>query len=86
MTASPLLEARQLSKRFPLPGGAGEFTVLDRIDLALHEGEIVALLGKSGSGKSTLLRILAGLISPSNGEVSYRGRTVSGPCPGAIVA
>jgi NitT/TauT family transport system ATP-binding protein len=85
MTASPLLEARQLSKRFPLPGGAGEFTVLDRIDLALHEGEIVALLGKSGSGKSTLLRILAGLISPSDGEVRYRGRTVSGPCPGVAM-
>jgi NitT/TauT family transport system ATP-binding protein len=85
MTASPLLEARQLSKRFPLPGGAGEFTVLDKIDLALHEGEIVALLGKSGSGKSTLLRILAGLIPPSDGEVRYRGRPVSGPCPGVAM-
>ena len=85
MTAPALLEARQLSKRFPLPGRAGEFTVLDKIDLALHEGEIVALLGKSGSGKSTLLRILAGLIPPSEGEVRYRGRPVVGPCPGVAM-
>ncbi|HEX9818375.1 MAG TPA: nitrate/sulfonate/bicarbonate ABC transporter ATP-binding protein [Methylomirabilota bacterium] len=85
MTTPALLEARQLSKRFPLPGGAGEFTVLDKIDLALHEGEIVALLGKSGSGKSTLLRIFAGLIPPSEGEVRYRGAPVAGPCPGVAM-
>jgi NitT/TauT family transport system ATP-binding protein len=85
MTREPLLEARQVSKRFPLPGGRGEFTVLEKIDLALHEGEIVALLGKSGCGKSTLLRILAGLIPPSAGEVRYRGRPVTGPCPGVAM-
>ncbi|HSE94120.1 MAG TPA: nitrate/sulfonate/bicarbonate ABC transporter ATP-binding protein [Methylomirabilota bacterium] len=85
MTGSALLEARQLSKRFPLPGGGGEFTVLEKIDLALHEGEIVALLGKSGSGKSTLLRILAGLIPATEGEVRYRGARVTGPCPGVAM-
>ncbi|OGL12515.1 MAG: nitrate ABC transporter ATP-binding protein [Candidatus Rokubacteria bacterium RIFCSPLOWO2_02_FULL_73_56] len=85
MSANLLLEAGQVSKRFPLPGGAGEFTVLDRLDLALGEGEIVALLGKSGSGKSTLLRILAGLIPPTEGAVRYRGRPVTGPCPGVAM-
>lgn len=80
-----LLEARQVTKRFPLPGGHGELTVLDAIDLALHEGRIVALLGKSGSGKSTLLRILAGLLPPSTGRVWYRGQPVTGPCPGVAM-
>jgi len=81
MTSSPLLEARQVSKRFPLPSGGGEFRVLEKIDLALNEGQIVALLGRSGCGKSTLLRILVGLFPASEGEVRYRGRPVSGPWP-----
>src|SRR2546422_599681 len=72
MTSSPLLEARQVSKRFPLPGGGGEFRVLE-------------LVGRSGCGKSTLLRILAGLIPASEGEVCYRGRPVAGPCPGVAM-
>lgn len=85
MASAPLLEARQVSKRFPLPGGAGELRVLEKIDLGLSEGQLVALLGKSGSGKSTLLRILAGLIPPTEGEVRYRGRLVTGPCPGVAM-
>jgi NitT/TauT family transport system ATP-binding protein len=85
MMTPALLEARQLTKRFPLPGGTGEFTVLQNVDLALGEGEIVALLGRSGCGKSTLLRMLAGLIPPSEGEVRYRGQPVTGPCPGVAM-
>jgi NitT/TauT family transport system ATP-binding protein len=77
-----LLEARQVTERFPLPDRDGEYTVLQAVDMALREGEIVALLGKSGCGKSTLLRILAGLIPPSEGEVRYRDQPVRGPCPG----
>jgi NitT/TauT family transport system ATP-binding protein len=85
MATGPLLEARRVSKRFPLPGGGGEFAVLDKVDLALDEGQVVALLGKSGSGKSTLLRILAGLIPASEGEVRYRGQPVTGPCAGVAM-
>lgn len=81
-----LLEARQVTKRFPSPGGrGGELTVLDRVNLRLAAGEIVALLGKSGCGKSTLLRVLAGLIPPSAGEIRYRGQPVRGPCPGVAL-
>ena len=85
MSTTALLEARQVTKRYPLPGAAGEFTVLEKIDLALHDGQIVALLGRSGCGKSTLLRILAGLIPASGGEVRYRGQVVTGPCPGVAM-
>jgi NitT/TauT family transport system ATP-binding protein len=85
MASLPLLEARRVTKRFPLPAGHGESTILQDVDLTLGEGEVVVLLGKSGSGKSTLLRILAGLIPPSAGEVRYRGQAVRGPCPGAAM-
>lgn len=59
-----------------------DLLVLDDINFKLREGEIVALLGKSGSGKSTLLRIIAGLIAPSSGHVSYRGQPVTQPVRG----
>lgn len=59
-----------------------DLLVLDNINFKLQEGEIVALLGKSGSGKSTLLRIIAGLVSPTSGHVSYRGTPVTQPVPG----
>ncbi len=54
-----------------------ELKVLDDVSLSLKEGEIVGLLGKSGSGKSTLLRIIAGLITPSEGAVSFNGQPMS---------
>ncbi len=59
-----------------------DLLVLDNINFNLREGEIVALLGKSGSGKSTLLRIIAGLIAPTSGHVSYRGQPVTQPVRG----
>ncbi|MBA2657477.1 MAG: AAA-associated domain-containing protein [Tatlockia sp.] len=61
---------------------AQNLLVLEDVNFKLHVGEIVALLGKSGSGKSTLLRIIAGLIPPSSGSVTYRGHPVNGPMPG----
>lgn len=59
-----------------------DLLVLEDVNFQLKEGEIVAMLGKSGSGKSTLLRIIAGLVPPSDGKVSYRGRPVTGPVSG----
>ncbi|MCC5014307.1 MULTISPECIES: AAA-associated domain-containing protein [Legionella] len=59
-----------------------DLLVLEDVNFKLQEGEIVAMLGKSGSGKSTLLRIIAGLVPPSAGKVSYRGKAVTGPVPG----
>ena len=63
----------------------GELLVLDDVNLTLKEGEIVGLLGRSGSGKSTLLRIIAGLINPSGGEVTYKGQPVNGPAEGVAM-
>jgi sulfonate transport system ATP-binding protein len=47
----------------------GEHPALNGLDLTIHMGEFVALLGKSGSGKTTLLRLLAGLDTPDSGEL-----------------
>ncbi|MEB3325833.1 MAG: nitrate/sulfonate/bicarbonate ABC transporter ATP-binding protein [Cyanobacteriota bacterium] len=73
-----LIRVAQISKRFPLPDGKGEFTVLNDVSLSVRAGEVVALLGRSGSGKSTLLRIMAGLIRPSEGEVLSHGEPLRG--------
>src|SRR5579872_2063702 len=68
-----LLEARDVTIRFARPGAAPA-AVLQRFDLQIRAGEILALLGPSGSGKSTLLRLLAGLLQPSSGTVLSSGR------------
>jgi sulfate transport system ATP-binding protein len=61
------IEIRNLSKRL------GGKTILDRVNLDIPEGSLVALLGPSGSGKTTLLRVIAGLEHPDEGEVLVRG-------------
>jgi NitT/TauT family transport system ATP-binding protein len=79
-----IVAAENVTKTFTTPDGRA-LPVLDDISLTLHEGEIVALLGRSGSGKSTLLRCLAGLISPSQGTVRYRGDVLNGANPGVAM-
>ena len=56
----------------------GELTVLERIDLAVREGEILALIGPSGCGKSTLLGIMGGILKPEAGRVLVRGTAPTG--------
>ncbi len=82
-TGEALLAANNVTKSYA--GADGELPVLGGIDLEIHEGEIVALLGKSGSGKSTLLRCLAGLIPASSGSVTYKGEELHGANPGTAM-
>ncbi|QCI63319.1 AAA-associated domain-containing protein [Phreatobacter stygius] len=60
-------------------GSASDLLVLDDVQLALRDNEIVSLLGRSGSGKSTLLRIIAGLMPASAGSITIDGEPVAGP-------
>jgi NitT/TauT family transport system ATP-binding protein len=76
--ATSLLDLRSVCRSFP-KGSGEELVVLEKVDLTIHSGEIVGLLGRSGSGKSTLLRIIAGLIAPSSGDAKCRGETIVGP-------
>lgn len=76
-----LLYLDKIQKSFTNPEG-NKLLVLDDINFALQENEIVALLGKSGSGKSTLLRIVAGLIEPTGGNAFFNQKPISGPVQG----
>jgi sulfonate transport system ATP-binding protein len=67
--------ARRVAKRF------GEREVLHRLDLDVAPGEFVAVVGRSGGGKSTLLRLLAGLETPSDGELLLDGAPFTGLPP-----
>ena len=67
------LVASGVTKRY------GSTTVLDRVDLVVHAGEVVALTGENGAGKSTLMRICAGLLRADEGTVVVGGRI--GYCP-----
>jgi NitT/TauT family transport system ATP-binding protein len=75
-----LAELNGVGKRFTAE--KGRIAVLEDINLQLHAGEMVAIVGKSGCGKSTILRILSGLIPASSGRVLYRGKPVKKPMPG----
>jgi NitT/TauT family transport system ATP-binding protein len=79
-----LLEVRNCRQAYHKEANT-DLIVLDDANLALREGEIVALLGRSGSGKSTLLRIIAGLLKPTAGEVLWHGRHIEGPPEGVAM-
>src|SRR5437899_9304411 len=57
----------------------GDVVAVDRVSLAVEEGETVVLLGPSGCGKTTLLRLLAGFNRPRSGAIRIAGRTVASP-------
>ncbi len=73
------LELKGLTKGYGT--GVDRTVVLDGIDLAVEEGEFIAIVGFSGSGKTTLISAIAGLIEPDAGEVLLKGKPVTGPDP-----
>ncbi|MCP3975518.1 MAG: ABC transporter ATP-binding protein [bacterium] len=58
-----------------------DIVALNGVDLTVAEGQVVAVMGESGSGKSTLLRVIAGLVSPDSGSVSWRTHDISAQPP-----
>lgn len=74
-TRQPVLHADKLSKK--VTSGERSLTILHDLSLSVAAGESVAILGKSGAGKSTLLGLLAGLDTPSDGELTLFGHALS---------
>ena len=78
-----ILQVKSLSKDFQIKGKklAGKDVVLhalQEIDLEIHEGEVLGVIGESGCGKSTLGRCLVGLHKPTEGEVLFEGKNIAG--------
>lgn len=79
-SVSPLLEMRGISKAFP------GVQALDGVELILHPGQVLALLGENGAGKSTLIKILTGLYQADNGDIILDGASVEFPTPRSAIA
>jgi nitrate/nitrite transport system ATP-binding protein len=76
----PIVQLENVAKSYPATGG-GRTQVLQDVNLAVAEGEFLAVLGFSGAGKSTLISLIAGLVSPDSGQVLIRGKPIRGAGP-----
>jgi phospholipid/cholesterol/gamma-HCH transport system ATP-binding protein len=70
MANPPIIEFKNVTKRF------GKRTILDGVNLQIHEGQVTTIIGKSGEGKSVLLKHIIGLLRPEAGSVLYRGKPI----------
>ncbi len=70
-SAIPIVQTSALTKQY------GQVHALNGIDLLIHSGEFIAVMGASGSGKSTLLHLIAGLTHPSSGTVCFNGTNLA---------
>ena len=76
---TPIIEFRHVSHAYGT--GSERTEVLHDINLTIHEGEFLAIVGFTGSGKTTLVNMMTGLLRPTEGEVLYRGEPITGPAP-----
>jgi branched-chain amino acid transport system ATP-binding protein len=74
-----MLDIKSLEVRY------GVIKALHGVDLRVEEGEVVTLIGANGAGKTTLLRAISGLIRPSSGSISFRGRDITRMPPDRVV-
>ena len=80
----PAIEFRNLKKSYQLGNDNGTIEAVKDISLRVGARELVSLLGPSGCGKSTILAMVAGLVSPTEGEIRVNGKRVDGPRPTEI--
>lgn len=80
--SDPIISLRGLTRQFQT--GAETVTVLRDVDLDIHRGELVAIMGQSGSGKSTLMNILGCLDRATSGTYRFAGREVGKLAPDAL--
>jgi branched-chain amino acid transport system ATP-binding protein len=72
VTPSPVLAIEGLTKAF------GGLVAVNGLDLTVHQGEIVGLLGPNGSGKTTALNLVSGVLQPNAGSIRFAGRDIAG--------
>jgi branched-chain amino acid transport system ATP-binding protein len=77
MTA--ILEAKGLSKSF------GAVTAARDIDITVHDGEIVGVIGSNGAGKTTFINMVTGYLKPTTGTIAFRGKDITGLRPREVV-
>src|ERR1700716_842694 len=65
--------------------GYGGGDILQGLDLIVEQGSLTCIVGPNGAGKSTVLRVISGLLRPSAGKVMFRGETIAGHSPRAIL-
>jgi NitT/TauT family transport system ATP-binding protein len=82
-TSGVKLQMENVSMVFERDGKS--VSVLDDLNLAIHEGEFICLVGPSGCGKSTLLNVMGGFLSPTAGSVKIDGEVVQAPNPRRIL-
>jgi nitrate/nitrite transport system ATP-binding protein len=77
--ATPFLELKGVCKSYGF--GAQRSEVLRDVDLSIERGELLAIVGYSGAGKSTLVSLIAGLLAPDSGSITFCGQAVREPGP-----
>ncbi len=75
--SGPILQLKEVSRHYALPGSVGPVRVLEGISLDVAHGESLAVVGPSGSGKSTVLHLMGGLDRPNSGQVLFEGEDLA---------
>ncbi|TMH36914.1 MAG: ATP-binding cassette domain-containing protein [Betaproteobacteria bacterium] len=78
-TGNTILEAKGLSKSF------GAVTAAKDINILVHEGEIVGVIGSNGAGKTTFINMVTGYLKPTTGTITFRGSDITGLLPRQVV-
>ncbi|OAN46722.1 ABC transporter ATP-binding protein [Paramagnetospirillum marisnigri] len=78
MSQTPILESRSLHRTF------GAVVAAKDINVAIHAGEVVGVIGSNGAGKTTFINMVTGFLPPSAGEIMFNGRSILGLAPRKI--
>lgn len=75
-----ILDVKRITKDF------GGVRALSEIDLEVHHGDVLGLIGPNGSGKTTLFNIITGFLSPTSGDIMFKGKSIAGLQPHQVAA